>query len=59
MIHAKKNLFKNEHIPIDVMISPEHLVTEHIQRVIEHPGAVQVVGFRRGQGSTGGRRGGK
>ena len=45
----EKNLFKNEHIPIDVMISPEHLVTEHIQRVIEHPGAVQVVDFAEGK----------
>jgi trk system potassium uptake protein TrkA len=41
----EKELFKNKHIPIDVLISPEQLVTDHIQRMIEHPGAIQVVDF--------------
>ena len=45
----EKNLFNNDNIPIDVIISPEQLVTEHIQRVIEHPGAVQVVDFAAGK----------
>ncbi len=44
----EKNLFNNEHIPIDVIISPEDLVTDHIRRIIEHPGAIQVVDFARG-----------
>ena len=44
----EKNLFNNEHIPIDVIISPEQLITDHIQRIIEHPGAIQVVDFARG-----------
>lgn len=45
----EKNLFDNNNIPIDVIISPEKLVTEHIQRIIEHPGAIQVVDFARGK----------
>jgi len=45
----EKNLFNNDHIPIDVIISPEQLITEHIERIIEHPGAIQVVDFARGR----------
>lgn len=45
----QKNLFDNDNIPIDVIISPEQLVTEHIQRIIEHPGAIQVVDFADGK----------
>ena len=42
-------LFKDESFPIDVLISPEQLVTEYIQRIIEHPGALQVLDFADGQ----------
>jgi trk system potassium uptake protein TrkA len=35
-------------IPIDVLISPEHLVTQHIARMIHHPGALQVLDFADG-----------
>lgn len=42
-------LFKNDHIPVDVLISPERLVTDHIERIIEHPGALQVVDFAEGR----------
>jgi len=42
-------LFKDESLPIDVLISPEQLVTEYIQRIIEHPGALQVLDFADGQ----------
>ncbi len=45
---SEKNLFNNEHIPIDVIISPEQLITDHIRRIIEHPGAIQVLDFARG-----------
>lgn len=38
-------LFSNEHIPIDVCISPETLVTEHIINLIHYPGTTQVVDF--------------
>ncbi len=45
----KDTLFKKKHIPIDVLISPERLVTDHIERIIEHPGALQVVDFADGR----------
>jgi len=42
-------LFQKKHIPIDVLISPERLVTDHIERIIQHPGAIQVVDFADGR----------
>lgn len=45
----EKQLFQKKHIPIDVLISPERLVTDHIERIIQHPGALQVVDFADGR----------
>ncbi len=45
----EKNLFHNDNIPIDTIISPEQLITDHVERVIEHPGAIQVVDFADGK----------
>ncbi len=42
-------LFNNDCLPVDVQISPEQLVTEYIQRIIEHPGALQVLDFADGK----------
>ena len=42
-------LFAQEALPIDVLISPEQLITENIQRLIETPGALQVLDFAAGQ----------
>ncbi|MCK5640392.1 MAG: Trk system potassium transporter TrkA, partial [Gammaproteobacteria bacterium] len=42
-------LFNQEALPVDVLISPEQLVTDYIFRLIEHPGALQVLGFAKGQ----------
>ena len=42
-------LFVQEALPIDVLISPELLVTQYIQRLIEHPGALQVLDFSNGR----------
>jgi len=42
-------LFANEALPIDVHISPEQLVTNHIMRLIEHPGTLQVQDFANGR----------
>ncbi len=42
-------LFNREHCPVDVLISPEGLVTEHIARLIEYPGALQVLDFADGR----------
>lgn len=44
-----KQLFRDDALPIDVLISPEQLVTDYIQRIIEHPGALQVLDFADGQ----------
>ncbi|HFC29465.1 MAG TPA: Trk system potassium transporter TrkA [Oceanospirillales bacterium] len=41
-------LFQDDHLPIDVFISPERLVTEHIRRLIDYPGALQVMDFAQG-----------
>jgi len=42
-------LFSNQALPIDVLISPEQLVTDYVQRLIEHPGALQVLDFAEGR----------
>ncbi|MFG1495668.1 Trk system potassium transporter TrkA [Saccharospirillum sp. HFRX-1] len=46
--HSEK-LFAPEAIPVDVLISPEQLVTNYIQRLIETPGALQVLDFADGK----------
>jgi trk system potassium uptake protein len=45
----KPGLFAPESIPVDVMISPELLVTEYIYHLIEHPSALQVLDFAGGK----------
>ena len=45
----KKDLFGADSIPVDVIISPENLVTEYIHHLIEHPGALQVLDFAQGK----------
>ncbi|MBL7002950.1 MAG: Trk system potassium transporter TrkA [Gammaproteobacteria bacterium] len=45
----RPELFDDESIPVDVMISPENLVTEYIQHLIEHPSALQVLDFAFGK----------
>ena len=44
-------LFRDEPraFPIDVIISPEKLVTAHVQRLIENPTALQVLDFAKGK----------
>ena len=44
-----KELFTDDILPIDVLISPEQLIAEHIQRLIEYPGALQVLDFAGGR----------
>ena len=43
-----KDLDSLRGFPIDVLISPEHLVTKHITRLIEYPGTLQVLEFSKG-----------
>jgi trk system potassium uptake protein len=45
---AEPALFSNTAIPIDVLISPEQLVSDYIYRLIEQPGALQVLDFAGG-----------
>ena len=42
-------LFTQVALPIDLLISPEQLVTEYVQRLIEYPGALQVLDFAGGR----------
>ncbi len=42
-------LFGDDGLPVDLRISPEQLVTDLIQRLIEYPGALQVVEFADGR----------
>jgi trk system potassium uptake protein TrkA len=42
-------LFNQGALPVDVLISPEQLVTDYILRLIEHPGALQVLDFAGGR----------
>ncbi|MGB0732135.1 MAG: Trk system potassium transporter TrkA [Pontibacterium sp.] len=47
-INTERSLFDAKGIAVDVLISPEQLVTKHIKRLIEHPGALQVLDFADG-----------
>ncbi|MGV3344554.1 Trk system potassium transporter TrkA [Enterobacteriaceae bacterium LUAb1] len=48
-IRNADKLFIPEAVPIDHLISPEQLVIENIWRLIEYPGALQVVNFAEGK----------
>jgi trk system potassium uptake protein TrkA len=44
----KAKLFNDNHMPVDVMITPEQVVTDYIQKLVEQPGALQVLDFADG-----------
>lgn len=46
---AHPELVGRAHSGIDVLISPEQLVCSHVQRLIEYPGALQVLEFAEGR----------
>jgi trk system potassium uptake protein len=46
--HDNPRLFGPDAVPVDMLISPEAIVTSQIQRLIEHPGALQVLDFADG-----------
>lgn len=46
---TRQGLFHNEAIPVDVIISPEQVVTNYLKRLIEHPGALQALDFANGR----------
>lgn len=47
----QKQLFKHQDVPVDHLIAPEQLVTKAIKRLIDYPGALQVVEFAEGRAS--------
>ncbi len=48
-IRESERLFQPEAVPIDYLISPEQLVIDYIYKLIEYPGALQVVNFAEGK----------
>lgn len=44
-----RQLFSQEALPVDVLISPEQMVTQYVQKLIEFPGALQVLDFADGK----------
>lgn len=46
---AWKDLFRNENMPIDVIISPEYEVAKAVIRRLDAPGAIDMIPFANGQ----------
>jgi trk system potassium uptake protein len=46
---ARAALFGSEGLSVDVVISPEQLVTDYVERLIHHPGTLQVLDFADGK----------
>lgn len=49
ILKYSEQLFHKHHIPIDHVIAPEELVTRDIARLIDYPGALQVLEFASGR----------
>ncbi|MET1218596.1 MAG: Trk system potassium transporter TrkA, partial [Glaciecola sp.] len=47
----RERLFDHDKVPVDHIIAPEQLVTKAIKRLIDYPGALQVVEFADGKAS--------
>ncbi|RRJ83491.1 Trk system potassium transporter TrkA [Aestuariirhabdus litorea] len=45
----RPELFEKDACPVDVIISPEQVVTHYVKRLIEQPGALQVLDFAEGR----------
>ena len=41
-------LFAKAAVPVDVLINPEALITQHLKKLIRYPGALQVINFAGG-----------
>lgn len=48
-LRENQKLFNPEAVPINHLIAPEQLVTDYVYRLIEYPGALQVVNFAEGK----------
>src|SRR5580765_1816020 len=46
---SRDALFGSDGLSVDVFISPEQLVTEYVERLIHHPGTLQVLDFADGR----------
>ncbi|MCZ6619564.1 MAG: Trk system potassium transporter TrkA [Gammaproteobacteria bacterium] len=44
-----EGFFTQDHMPIDILINPEEVVTNNIRQLLEHPGALQVLDFADGR----------
>ena len=55
-IKYRDQLFNKDDMPVDHFIAPETLVTDYIRRLIDYPGALQVVEFAGGKGKLGRRQ---
>jgi trk system potassium uptake protein TrkA len=47
--YTAPQLFSNNHIPVDVRINPEHLVTSRLMRLIDYPGTEEILDFYHGE----------
>ncbi len=45
---VREKLFGDNNMPVDVLITPEQVVTDYIYKLIEQPGALQVLDFADG-----------
>jgi trk system potassium uptake protein TrkA len=48
-LRHKEQLFHNHDLPVDHYIAPEQLVARYIRRLIDYPGALQVLQFAEGR----------
>ncbi|MDH5710514.1 MAG: Trk system potassium transporter TrkA [Gammaproteobacteria bacterium] len=46
---SHRELFSNDAVPVDVLISPEQIISSYVHRLIEYPGALQVLDFAEGK----------
>lgn len=46
---ACRQIFDTDAFPVDVLISPEQILTNHIMRLVEYPSALQVLDFAGGR----------
>lgn len=45
----RQELFKHEHALVDMLISPEQVVTDYIKKLLQRPGSLQVLDFAGGK----------
>src|SRR5690606_3771911 len=45
----REKLFNNNNVPVDFLITPEQVVTDHIHLLLQRPGALQVLDFADGK----------